>query len=304
MMMIEPTGQVLGATITGIDLSSPISHDELVTLLRALGDHGVLRLPNQPIDARQLRDFSARFGRLQQSTTGAAHSEPGMTDVSILSNVKVNGRLIGVPDAGQDWHTDMTYNQTPGFVNVLVAHKVPMRDGKPLGATQFVNTQAAYDGLPADVKAKLAGATATHDLNMYWEHMRREKGSTRAPLTEQQRRERPPSVHPVLLTHPITGRKVIYANPGFTERIDGWPRSESDAMLAFLFAHILEPEYRYVHCWTVGDLLLWDHLGTWHYAVPDYGPDEHRLMKRCQVMADRIFDPAFLREALGERQTA
>lgn len=303
MVMIEPTGKVLGATVTGIDLSAPISHDELVILLRALGDHGVLRLPDQLIDARQLRDFSLLFGRLQQSTSGAAHAEPGMTDVSILSNVKENGRFIGVPDAGQDWHTDMTYNQTPGFVNVLVAHKVPMRDGKPLGATQFTNTQAAYEGLPADVKAKLEGMTATHDINKYWEEVRR-NGSPRPPLTPEQRAAKPPAVHPVILTHPISGRKVIYVNPGFTERIHQLPQDESDAMLQYLFDHILKPEYRYVNHWTVGDVLLWDHLGTWHYAIPDYRPDEERLMKRCQVMADKIFDPEFQRAMIGAPRAA
>jgi hypothetical protein len=96
-------------------------------------------------DAPALRDFSARFGALQ---TGLVSSEPGVPEVSILSNVKEGGKLIGIPDAGQDWHTDMTYNRIPGFVNVLVAHRVPVRDGVVLGATEFCDTAAAYEGLP------------------------------------------------------------------------------------------------------------------------------------------------------------
>jgi taurine dioxygenase len=104
--------------------------------------------------------------------------------------------------------------------------------------------------------------------------------------------------HPVLLTHPITGREVLYVNPGFTARIDGMAEAESAAMLRFLYEHVLRPEYRFVHEWTLGDLLVWDHIGTWHCARPDYGPDEPRLMKRCQVMADAIFDPAFRRAHL------
>jgi taurine dioxygenase len=191
----------------------------------------------------------------------------------------------------------MTYNRVVGFVNVLVALKVPVRDGRALGATEFANTQAAYADLPQSVRTKLEHATAAHDWNNFHELMRK-KGSTRPALTAEQRRERPPVSHPLFLTHPITGRKVIYANPGFTVRINELDDAESRSTLDFLFSHILKPEYRYVHHWSVGDVLLWDHVGTWHYAVPDYGAHEHRLMKRCQVLADRVFDPEFVRSAL------
>ena len=298
MLSIQPTGEVLGATVTGVDLSRPLSNADFAAILRALGEHAVLRVPGQPIDATALRGFSRRFGELQKASSLGA-SEPGVPEVSILSNIVKDGRRIGIPDAGQDWHTDMTYNGVPGFVNVLVAHEVPVRDGMVLGATEFRDTRAAYDDLPEDLKARLAGATATHDLDKYWEHMRREKASPRPPLTEEQRRAMPPVHHPVVLPHPISGRKVLYVNPGFTDFIDGWPREESDAMLARLFEHVLQEKYRYVFRWSVGDMLLWDHLSTWHYAVPDYGPDDRRLMKRCQVMADKVFTPEFLHTALG-----
>jgi len=301
--MGTPAGQTLGATVTGADLRSGLSDADFRTILRALGEHGVLCFPGQALEAPALRDFSARFGDLQV-LKGITHHEPGVPEVTILSNVKQDGRLIGVPDAGQSWHTDMTYSRDRGFVNVLSAFKVPMRDGKPLGGTEFANTQQAAAELPADLKARLAGRTATHDLETYWEYARRELGSTRPPLTEEQRRQRPPVHHPVLMTHPITGRDVIYVNPGFTARIDGVPEAESKALLQALFDHILQPRYRYVHQWTVGDLLLWDHLGTWHYARPDYAPDEERLMKRCQVMAGKIFDPDFQRRWLGTYQAA
>ena len=298
MLELKSGKGVLGARISGVDLNAPLSPADFATILRALGEHSVLCFPDQLIDAAALKAFSERFGKLQV-VHGIPYFEPGMPEVSILSNVIENGRQLGVPDAGQDWHTDMTYNQVVGFVNVLVAHKVPVRDGKPLGSTEFTSTHAAYEALPAEVKARLANATATHDLNMYWEQMRRNKGSKRPPLTPEQRRERPPVHHPVFLTHPITGRKVIYVNPGFTESIDGMPVDESAATLKMLFDHVLEPRFRYVHSWAVGDVLLWDHIGTWHYAVPDYRADEPRLMKRCQVLADRIFDPAFTRAALA-----
>ena len=288
MLTIQPGDACLGAKVTGVDLAQPLPPADFAALLRALGAHGVLCFPNQPIDAAALRRFSARFGELQVISSAKGRTEPGMPEVSILSNVVENGRPIGIPDAGQDWHTDMTYNRVVGFVNVLVAEKVPIRDGRVLGATQFANTQAAYEDLPDALKTRLASATATHDWNNFHELMRR-KGSKRPALTEAQRRERPPVSHPVFLTHPISGRKVIYVNPGFTVKIDGFDPDESRETLEYLFAHVLEPRYRHVHQWTVGDVLLWDHIGTWHYAVPDYTANEHRLMKRCQALANKIF---------------
>jgi taurine dioxygenase len=297
MLRIEPSGQTLGATVRGIDLRQPLSRVAFASILRALGEHGVLRFPGQALEAAELRRFSALFGEIQV-IKGVPHHEPGMPEVTILSNVKVAGKLIGAPDAGQSWHTDMTYTTTMGFVNVLSAFKVPMRDGRTLGGTEFANTQAAAAGLSPTLIERLSGLTATHDLEFYWDYVRRQKGSQRPPLTEEQRKQRPPVHHPVLLRHPITGRAVIYVNPGFTARIDGVSAAESTELLQTLFDHVLQGKYRYVHEWTVGDLLLWDHIGTWHYARPDYRPDEHRLMKRCQVMATRIFDPDFLRESL------
>jgi taurine dioxygenase len=168
-----------------------------------------------------------------------------------------------------------------------------------LGATCFVNTQAAWEGLPADLRQRLAGATATHDFNKFWENMRRRPGSLRGPLSEEQRRRRPPAVHPLFLTHPISGRRVLYCNPGYAIRINELDEAESDRMLEMLFAHQLQPKYQYTHTWTEGDVLVWDHIGTLHNALADYRPDEPRWMKRCQVMADRIFDPSFLQEALS-----
>jgi taurine dioxygenase len=304
MIKIEPGNATLGAKVTGVDLARPLSDADFAGVLRALAEHGVLCFPNQPIEAAALRTFSARFGELQVISSGnSSRSEPGMPEVSILSNIVENGRPIGIPDAGQDWHTDMTYNRVAGFVNVLVAKKVPVRDGIPLGATEFTNTQAAYDDLPTDVKRKLGNATATHDWNNFHELMRR-KGSTRPALTEAQRRERPPVSHPVFLTHPISGRKVIYVNPGFTVGIDGLEPGESRDTLDFLFAHVLKPKYRYAHHWTVGDVLVWDHLRTWHCAIGDYTAEEHRLMKRCQVLADKVFDAGFLEATLGVHASA
>ena len=297
---IEPTGQVLGATVTGIDLSLDLVDDQFSVIVEALGRYGVLCFPDQNLDAAALRAFSRRFGRLQTSVTGKL-AVPGVPEVGILSNILENGEPIGLADAGQDWHTDMSYNETVGFTNVLYAVKVPRRNGKPLGATQFANMHAAYDDLDPALKVKLENATATHDFNKFWESMRRRPGSIRPALTEEQRRKRPPSVHPVFLTHPITGRKVLYCNPGYAIRINELDETESDLVLAALFEHQLQAKYIYTHTWTERDVLMWDHIGTLHNAIPDYTAEEPRLMMRCQVMADRIFDPSFLRGSAAAR---
>ena len=139
----------------------------------------------------------------------------------------------------------MSYSRIIAFCNVLYGIKVPHRNGQPLGNTEFCDQRAAYDGLPEDLKRRLAGKTVLHDFNKFWEMMRREKGSARPPLTEAQRAAKPPASHPIFLVHPITGRKCLYANPGYAVRINELPEKESDEILEFLFEHQTKPEYRY-----------------------------------------------------------
>ena len=220
------------------------------------------------------------------------YQEPGIPEVMILSNKKVDGKPLGLADAGQDWHTDMSYSKMIAFTNVLYGIEIPHRDGKPLGNTEFSNMRAAYVALPDELKKKLDGMTVLHDFNKFWENMRKQPGCTRPPLTEAQLKAKPPVSHPIFLTHPITGEKILYANPGYAMRINELPEKESDEILNFLFEHQLQPQFRYRHLWTVGDVLMWDNMGTIHNAVADYAPDEHRFIKRCQVMADRYFPMA------------
>jgi taurine dioxygenase len=287
-MRIVPSGKVLGATIEGLDLSRPLQEPEVEELIRALGRYGVLRFPRQQLSAQQQKAFAARFGELEINVASDAYQEPGIPEVMILSNIVRDGKPIGLADAGQDWHTDMSYSKTIAFANVLYALEVPRRNGKVLGDTEFSSMHAAYEGLPNDLKTRLEGKTVLHDFNKFWEMMRREKGSKRPPLTEAQRKSKPPVSHPIFLTHPISGRKVLYANPGYSMRINELPEKESDETLRFLFEHQLKPDYRYRHQWAEGDLLMWENFGTIHNAIADYGPDEHRLIRRCQVMATRF----------------
>ncbi len=287
-MKVINSGETLGTTIEGVDLAKALSQEEFDTVLRTLGERGVVRFPRQTLTGRQLADFSAHFGKLEINVANA-YQEPGIPEVMTLSNIVENGKPIGLADAGQDWHTDMSYSSMIAFANVLYGIKIPRRDGKPLGATEFSNMHAAYDGLPAEMKRDLDGMTVLHDFNKFWEMMRREKGSKRPALTEAQRKAKPPVSHPIFLAHPITKRKVLYANPGYSMRINELPEKESDETLAFLFEHQLRPEYRYAFHWTEGDVLMWEDIGTIHNAVADYGPDEPRLIKRCQVMATMFY---------------
>jgi taurine dioxygenase len=289
MVQVTSSGQILGATIEGLDLGRPLAAEARDLVLRVLGERGVVRFPRQELTARQLAEFSARFGTLETNVASTHYQEPGVPQVMILSNIVENGKPIGLADAGQDWHTDMSYSRTIAFANVLYGARIPRRDGVALGATEFSSMHAAYEGLPADLKRDLAGKSVLHDFNKFWEGMRN-RGSRRPPLTEAQRKAKPPVSQPIFLTHPLTGRKVLYANPGYSVRINELPERESDETLAFLFEHQLNPAYRYTSHWEEGDVLMWEDIGTIHRAIADYGPDEHRLVKRCQVMADRYFD--------------
>jgi taurine dioxygenase len=284
-MDIIPSGQTLGARVENIDLGVALSDGDLRTLLRALGQHGVLCFPRQTFDTPALAAFARRFGDLEVNVANLFY-EPDFPEIMILSNqMGPNGKPVGLNDAGQGWHTDMSYSKEIALANILHAQAVPMRNGKSVGETQFRNMHAAYDELPDEVKHKIEGRTATHDFEKFWEVMRHRPGSRRPALTEEQRRKKPPVSQPLVRVHPLTGRKVLYANPGYTMWIDGMDRAESDAIVEYLFRHQERADFLYAHHWAVGDVLMWDNIGTVHNAIADYMPTEPRYMRRAQVMA-------------------
>jgi taurine dioxygenase len=287
-MKIRPGGGALGARIEDIDLARPISEDHFRGILRALGAHGVLCFPGQQIDTQHLAVFGRMFGELEINVANAFH-EPGFPEVMVLSNMTAHGKPIGLADAGQGWHTDMSYSTEIALANVLYALKVPMREGRSLGETQFRNMHAAYADLPSAIKSRLQGRTATHDFAKFWDMMRARPGSKRAALTPEQRAKKPPVSQPIFRMHPITGRAVLYCNPGYAMRIDGLPKAESAELLAFLFAHQEEEKYFHAHQWAEGDVLMWDNIGTVHNAVADYRSDEPRYIRRVQVMATKDY---------------
>src|SRR5574342_621643 len=157
-MRVTGSGETLGATVEGLDLARPFSEGEFEDVVSALGRYGVLRFPGQKLTGRQLADFSARFGELEINVANA-YQEPGIPELMILSNIVENGKAIGLADAGQDWHTDMSYSSTIAFANVLYGIKIPRRGSRTLGATEFSNMHAAYEGLPAEMKRDLEGMT-------------------------------------------------------------------------------------------------------------------------------------------------
>jgi len=281
MLTIESTAAVLGATMRGIDLAQELGEPVFARILQGLGRHGVLCFPDQRLNVPDMQRFSERFGEIQGSITRPPDPfQAQHPDVRILSNLRQDGKCIGSPDTGQDWHTDMSCRDAMGFVNVLYGIRIPCRNGKPLGGTEFANMHMVYDALPTTNQGGPGNMSATHDFEKFWENMRQKQGSSRPALTDEQRKRWPPVVHPVFV-HPITGDTVLYANPCYTVCINQLPQHESDAMLKFLFALQLQRRFRWTHEWTENDLLIWDHLGTIHRAITDYGPDEIRLMRCC-----------------------
>ena len=208
-----------------MDLSKPFGKPELGFVLQALADRGVACFPKQSLDPAAQVAFSRRFGELELHVSGA-FQEPGHPEIMILSNIVENGKPIGLADAGQDWHTDMSFSKTIAFVNVLYALKVPRRDGRPLGATLFANMTAAYDALPNDVKSRIEGRNATHSFEKFWDMMRQRGGAntSRRPMTEEQKRMKPPVSQPMVLVHPISRRKSLYADPGTRSALMAWTR--------------------------------------------------------------------------------
>jgi taurine dioxygenase len=297
-MRITPNASGPGARVEGIDLRAPLAGEAFRTILRSLGARGVLCFPGQELDAAQLAAFAGRFGALEVNVANLFHAE-GHPEIMHLSNMRdAAGRPIGLGDAGQGWHTDMSYSAQIAFANVLHAKRVPMRDGRPLGATQFRDMHAAYDDLPAEMKGKLEGRVAIHDFDKFWEMMRARPGSLRAPLTPEQRAKKPPVPQPIFRVHPVTGRRVLYCNEGYATRIEGMDPAESAATLDFLFRHQAQEKYLYSHHWTPGDVLMWDNIATTHNAVADYREDEPRFILRAQVMATLDY------AALAEGETA
>ena len=279
MLTIEPGRDHMGATARGADLSKPLSEHDFSVVFEAIGRYGLLRFPEQKIEPVQQRDFAQRFGRVPPIRGRLSpYTKPGVPEVNILSNIKENSEYIGAVDAGVIWHTDMVHNETPGFANVLYCLMVPRRDGRRLGGTLFINLKNAYEDLPAEVKERLKDAHGVYTGESYLTLERKPAGNY--GVNTHKEKAKPPVEHPLILNHPITGKKILYCDAGHIDRIDNVPGDKDGAMLKYLLDHIMQPKYRFLYEWTEGDLVIWDNLQSLHQAVFDYGENEHRLMWR------------------------
>ncbi len=281
---VTPSGAALGARIDGVDLSQPLTPEQKAFVEKAFLQHLVLTISGQPYGQEELTRFGELLGELELSAAKSFHDQQ-FPRVNVLSNIVVDGKPLGSADAGQVWHTDMSYNRIAGRATVLHAHKVPHRDGKPRGNTQFRNMQMAYENLPSAVRERIDAMEAVHSFEKVWQGMI-DRGSNRPAFTQEQRTQKPAVVHPVVLAHPWTGKRALYVNRGMTDSIVGLPRQESDRLLSFLFDHSERTDFAYSHEWRVGDTLIWDNCASIHTATADYDTGTPRLMYRVQVLGN------------------
>ncbi|GJG95201.1 TauD/TfdA family dioxygenase [Cupriavidus pauculus] len=279
---IKPLDTALGAEVIGLDLNQPLSTEDFQRIHRAHLDYHVMVFRDQRISPDQQIAFSRRFGPLQIHVLHqfqlARHPE-----ILIVSNVLKDGKPIGLGDAGHFWHSDLSYKETPSLGSLLHAIELPAEGGDTL----FANMHAAYDGLPDATKRRLEGLTAEHTyLARYAELQKR--SPWRPNLTAEQIAQVRPVVHPVVRTHPETGRKALFVSEHFTTRIVGLPDDESRALLDELFAHSVKPAYVYRHQWREHDLVFWDNRSLLHLAAGT--PDAlRRVMYRTTIEGDVPF---------------
>ncbi len=273
-------GAPLGAEVLGLDLSRPLSDADFARLHRAHLEHHVVVFRDQRITPAQHIAFSRRFGPLQihvlRNFQLADHPE-----VLIVSNIKDEaGQPIGLGDAGHYWHSDLSYKERPSLGSLLHAQELPGEGGDTL----FADQHAAYDALPEALKRAIAPLQAEHSYLAKYEELRA-RNPWRPQLTAAQIAEVAPAVHPVVRTHPETGRRALFVNEHFTTRIVGWPEDESRDLLAQLFAAAVKPEFVYRHQWQPHDLVFWDNRSVQHLAAgtPD---SERRKLFRTTVEGD------------------
>jgi len=272
----------LGAEVLGLDLSRPVSDEDFARLHRAHLDHHVLVFRDQHITPAQQVAFSRRFGPLQIHVLRQFQlaSDP---EVLIISNIRENGQPIGLGDAGHFWHSDLSYKETPSLGSMLHAQELPAIGGDTL----FANQHTAWDSLPAALKRAIEGLKAEHSYLARYEDLRK-RNPWRPALTQAQIDEVKPVVHPVVRTHPETGRKALFVSEHFTTRIVGLPEDESRALLDELFDHGTRAEHIYRHRWQPQDMVFWDNRSLMHLAAgcPE---DQRRKLYRTTIEGDVPF---------------
>jgi taurine dioxygenase len=266
----SPLSPGIGAEITGLDLREALDDETFAELRRAFLDWKVLFFRGQDLTAAQHVAFARRFGELEVHPF-LPHA-PGCPEVVVFAK---DEQTRGVENV---WHSDVSWRESPALGAVLRAREVP-----PVGGdTLFADMEAAYEGLPEELKRRLDGLRAVHDFSQTFGLL--------LPPEERARRqaEFPPVEHPVVRTHPETGRKILYVNAIFTSHVVGLPPAESEELLGLLFQRAWIPEYQCRFRWQKDSIAFWDNRAVQHYAVSDYHP-ARRVMERVSIVGDRPF---------------
>jgi taurine dioxygenase len=275
LLNIVPNKAVLGAEVRGIDLKS-LDDAQFAAFKRAWHQHEVLLVRGQTLSDQDLVAFSRRFGDLDLAPvqeTGRRFVE-GIPEIYIVSNVKVNGEPIGSLGSGEAvWHTDMSYLDVPPMASMLYSLEVPPAGGN----TSFCSMYAIYDALPAELKQRIATLKIKHDGTF------NSGGYVRQGVTPtDDPRTSPGAVHPLVCTHPDTGRQMLYLGRRRNAYLLGLELSESEALLDELWQYVERPEFSWEHAWQVGDLVMWDNRCTMHRRDP-FDDTARRVMHRTQI---------------------
>lgn len=273
---IAPLGPYIGAEVTGLDLTRPLSDNQFEQLYHGLLRHQVVFMRGQDITPTQQRDLARRFGDL--------HIHPVYPHVRDVEEIIVLDTHDNNPPDNDNWHTDVTFIETPPAGAILAAKQLPAFGGDTLWTSGI----AAWETLSAPLQTLLSGLQAEHDFRKSfpeWKYRGSEEEHQRWLAAVE---KNPPVLHPVVRTHPVSGKQALFVNTGFTTRIVDLAEKESDALLAFLFEHVTKPEFQVRWRWTVGDVAIWDNRVTQHYANADYMP-QRRIMHRATILGDRPF---------------
>jgi taurine dioxygenase len=284
-MTVIPSGDALGAEVRGLDVAAGLDEATIIKLRDAVLRHSLVVLRGQRLSPAQQLAFTNRIETVKPAPRPAAGSHapvvPDFPELVVVSNIVEDGRKIGISDAGLLWHSDTCFQSHPELFVTLHALEIPIgEDGVALGDTRYVSTTAAYDALDQATKDKLDGLRVVQSYIWHTDKLARLGMLTRPKLTEEQRRTTVELDHPLVRTHPITGRKLLYINEAFSACITGWSEADSRALLDPLLEHIKQPRFMTKHRWQEGDLLIWDNAATQHLATFDYGTIRRRL-HRC-----------------------
>lgn len=274
-IQITPIKPAIGATITGVDLNH-LSADDNEAIKDALLKHQVLIFKEQNLTSQSQVALARTFGKLHIHPVFP--TVPDVKEVIVLDSHQTDLR------DNELWHTDVTFSKTPPLGCVLRAVKIP-----PVGGdTLWASLTAAFEALDDETKDFLRGKTATHDIRLSFPKERFGQSQADDEKLQKAIENNPPLSHPVVRTHPETGKEGLFISEGFTSQIDGLDEQTSRELLDKLFAHSIKDEFVIRHQWSEGDVVIWDNRATQHKALFDYG-DAHRIMHRATVVGDEPF---------------